>query len=78
MNNYEVYIFRATTIGRLSLTRPQSSLSLSLLGGVRGDGKKESEGERVFLPFSFPSPPAPVARVTQRRLGTSQPLSSLN
>ena len=35
------------------------------------DGKEESE-ERDFLPFSFPSPPAPAARVMRRRLGTSQ------
>ena len=28
--------------------------------------------ERDFLPFPFPSPPAPVAPVTRRRLGTSQ------
>ena len=28
--------------------------------------------EKVFLPFSFSSPPAPAARVTRRRVGTSQ------
>ena len=28
--------------------------------------------EKVFLPFSFSLPPAPAARVTRRRLGTSQ------
>jgi len=57
---------------------PVVSLSLSLLSGERGDGKKESEGDSVFLPFPFPSPLAPVARVTRRQLETSQPLSSLN
>ena len=34
-------------------------------------GRREAR-ERDFFPFLFPSPPAPAASVTRRRLGTSQ------
>ena len=50
-----------------------SRLSLSLLSGARGcDGKKGKPMERDVLPLPFPSPSAPAARVTRRRLGTSR------
>ena len=55
----------------LTLTRPQSSLSVSPYWREGCDGKDESEGES-FPPFSLPITPAPVAPVTRRRLGTSQ------
>ena len=42
--------------------------SLSLFSGARG----VMGWDRVFLSFPFPSPPALAARVTRRRLGTSQ------
>ena len=44
----------------------------------KGWWEEGKRGRESLPPFSFPSPPAPVARVTRRRLGTSQPLSSLN
>jgi len=49
-----------------------SRLSLSLPSGARGVMGRTKARERVFFPFPFPSPPAPAARVTRRRLGTSQ------
>ena len=50
-----------------------SRLSPSLLSGSRGVmGRRKAKEREDFLPFSFPSPPAPAARITWRQLGTSQ------
>ena len=49
-----------------------SRLSLSLLSGARGVMGRRKARERDVLSLPFPSPPAPVERVTRRRLGTSQ------
>ena len=61
-----------------NLTRPQSSLCLrSGARGVMEEGKRGRETTGVFLPFLFPSPPASYARVTRRRLKTSQNICAL-
>ena len=49
-----------------------SRLSLSLPSGARVVMGKRKAMERDVLPLPLPSPPAPAARVTRRRLGTSQ------
>ena len=47
--------------------------SPSLLSGARGVmGRRKAKEREDFLPFSFPPPPAPAARITWRQLGTSQ------
>ena len=46
---------------------PVVSLSVSPYWREGCDGKEDN-----FLPFPFPSPPAPAAHVTRRLLGTSQ------
>lgn len=58
------------------LTRLQSSITTSSRGarGVMGRWKAK---ERVFPSSPFPSTPAPVARVTRRRLGMSHTLHIL-
>ena len=48
-----------------------SRLSLSLSNGAWGVMAKRKASERDFLLFPFPSPPAPAARVTWWRLGTT-------
>ena len=55
----------------LVLSRLSLCLSLVVRRGVMGRRKAR---ERDFLPFPFPSSPTPAARVTRRRLGTSQTL----
>ena len=47
-------------------------LSLSLPSGAQGVMGRREARERDFLPFPFPSLPAPAARVTRRRLWTGQ------
>ena len=47
-------------------------LSLSLPSSAQGVMGRREARQRDFFPFPFPSPPAPAARVTRRRLGTSQ------
>ena len=49
-----------------------SRLSLSLPSCSQGVMGRRKAREGDFLPFSFPSPPAPAASVTRRRLGKSQ------
>ena len=50
-----------------------SRLSLPLLSGARGVmGRRKAREREVFLPFLFPSPPAPTVHIMQRRLRTSQ------
>ena len=47
--------------------------SPSLLSDARGVmGRRKAKEREDFLPFSFPPPPAPAARITWRQLGTSQ------
>ena len=59
------------------LTRSQSSLSVLLSGARAVMGRTKARERDSLPPFSLPSPPAPPARVTQRRPGTSQSLCIL-
>ena len=60
----------------VSDSSPVVSLYLSLVvRGVWWEEGKRGRGTSFFFPF--PSPPAPAARVSRRRLGTSQVLNYL-
>ena len=60
----------------VSDSSPVVSLYLSLVArGVWWEGGKRGRGTSFFFPI--PSPPAPAARVSRRRLGTSQVLNYL-
>ena len=70
-----------TWLGFGTDSSPVVSLSLSLClflvaRGVWWKGGKRGKGD-ILAPFSFPSPPAPAARVTRRRLRTRQDSGSV-
>ena len=70
-----IFIFHSSELvqGWCSGWLVPSRLSPSLLSGSRGVmGRRKAKEREDFLPFSFPSPPAPAARITWRQLGTSQ------
>ena len=52
--------------GWLVPSRPSPSLLSAARGVV---GRRKAKEREDFLPFSFPSPPAPAARITWRQLG---------
>ena len=67
-----------TWLGFGTDSSPVVSLSLSLLSGARGVvGRRKAREGRQSCSLSFPSPPAPAARVTRRRLGTRQDSGSV-